>query len=62
MIISVEELLQRYEKGERDFAGAELWRVKLEDAELPGINLSKANLHGADLNRANHCHNPANHS
>ncbi|MGV0102455.1 Pentapeptide repeat-containing protein [Nostoc sp. DSM 114160] len=44
MRITVEELLQRYAAGERDFIG-----VDLRDAELRGINLSRANLSGADL-------------
>ncbi|MEH2207481.1 MAG: pentapeptide repeat-containing protein [Nostoc sp.] len=42
MRITVEELLQRYAAGERDFIG-----VDLRDAELRGINLSRANLSGA---------------
>src|SRR5574343_307835 len=53
-----EELLTKYEKGERDFreanlADASLYRANLVDANLVDANLYRANLVGANLYRAN---------
>ena len=41
------DVLKRYEKGERDFSGADL-----ENADLKGVYLFKADLSGADLRGA----------
>lgn len=45
------ELIRRYEKGERNFSGVNLSKVKLIGAYLPGINLWGADLTGANLAR-----------
>ncbi len=45
---TVQDLLERYEAGERNFA-----RIQLRQADLRGINLSGANLEQADLRGAN---------
>lgn len=47
--LSVEELLNRHEAGERDFSGALLRGVDLSAAKLGGINLSGADLRDANL-------------
>ncbi|MBW4519558.1 MAG: pentapeptide repeat-containing protein [Scytolyngbya sp. HA4215-MV1] len=54
----VQDLLERYQQGERDFAhvdlsGASLSGVNLRDVDLTGANLTGANLSWAFLNRAN---------
>jgi hypothetical protein len=46
------ELLERYEQGERDLQGLDLSRVSLRGANLSGANLSGANLAKADLAHA----------
>jgi uncharacterized protein YjbI with pentapeptide repeats len=61
--MTVQELLERYERGERDFRGANLigaglFGVNLSRADLSRAKLSRANLRGANLtgsclNRAN---------
>ena len=53
-----EELLARYEAGERDFSGISLRGLDFSDCDLSGINLSNADLEstdweGANLSRAN---------
>jgi uncharacterized protein YjbI with pentapeptide repeats len=55
--MQVRELLERYQKGERDFAhvdlsGASLSGVNLRDINLTGANLTEANLSWAFLSRA----------
>lgn len=55
--MQVQELLEQYQKGERDFAhidlsGAYLSGVNLRDADLTGANLTEANLSWAFLSRA----------
>jgi hypothetical protein len=52
------ELLERYEKGERNFEDAnlrraDLWCADLEGADLEGADLEGADLRCADLRRAN---------
>lgn len=47
MRITVEELLQRYAAGERDFRRVNLERMDLSGINLPGINLDRADLTGA---------------
>ncbi|MBV6627419.1 MAG: pentapeptide repeat-containing protein [Rivularia sp. (in: Bacteria)] len=62
--MTAEELLEQYEKGERDFSGVDLTKASLEECRLNGINFSQAilrqvsmafvelvnvNLEGADL-------------
>jgi TIR domain/Pentapeptide repeats (8 copies) len=49
---SASELIGRYTKGERYFAGAQLERAKLCGARLWQVNLSHANLQGADFSDA----------
>jgi uncharacterized protein YjbI with pentapeptide repeats len=64
MVMTAEELLERYEKGERDFSGVDLTKASFEECMLDGANLSQAilrqvsmafvellnvNLEGADL-------------
>ena len=54
--MQVQDLLERYQKGERDFAhanlsGASLSGVNLRDADLTGANLTGANLSWAFLSR-----------
>jgi uncharacterized protein YjbI with pentapeptide repeats len=56
--MQVQDLLERYQKGERDFAhvdlsGASLSGVNLRDINFTGANLAGANLSWAFLNRAN---------
>lgn len=53
MVMTAEELLERYEKGERDFSGIRLRGAFLNNAELAEINLSGADLNGADFCRTN---------
>lgn len=48
-IMTVEELLERYAAGERDFSGVDLSDVNLSGADLLHINLSGANLSRANL-------------
>ncbi len=43
MRITVEELLQRYAAGERDFSSTTLKRIDLSGANLPPPNLQLAN-------------------
>lgn len=45
--MEVSELLNNYEKGHRDFTGADLSGANLSGAILIGVNLSRANLSGA---------------
>ena len=47
--ITIEELLERYARGEKDFVDISL----PHKADLTGINLAGANLKGAKLNRSN---------
>ena len=59
----VKELLTRYEAGERDFAGLDLYKAnlrgdnlsgaKLSEADLGEAHLSEADLRGANLSGAN---------
>lgn len=55
--ISAEELLVRYDAGERNFAGVEVirnhWCIDLEGLDFRGINLRGANLKDANLTGAN---------
>jgi hypothetical protein len=51
--MTAEELLARYEAGERDFTGVDLSGVNLNGANLSGINLGYANLSRASLFEAN---------
>jgi len=56
--MQVQDLLERYQRGERDFAhidisGASLSGVNLRDADLTGANLTEATLGWAFLNGAN---------
>lgn len=56
--MQVQDLLERYQKGERDFSqvdlsGARLSGVNLRDVNLTGANLAEANLSWAFLSRAN---------
>lgn len=56
--MEIEELLNKYERGERDFGAinlceANLSGVNLSGANLSGSNLSVANLSGANLHLAN---------
>lgn len=56
--MQVQDLLERYQKGERDFShvdlsGASLSGVNLRDADLTGSNLTGANLSWAFLSRTN---------
>jgi uncharacterized protein YjbI with pentapeptide repeats len=50
--MDAEELVRRYEAGERDFRGEELPRANLIRAHIPRINLSGAYLYGANLSGA----------
>ncbi len=55
--MKVQELLDAYAKGERDFRdknlqGADLWGADLRGANLQGANLRGANLQGANLQGA----------
>ena len=49
---SAKELLERYEKGARQFAGAELINADLSGAKLSGAKLFGAFLRGAELRNA----------
>lgn len=51
--MTAEELLKRYEAGERDFRGVNLSEEILLWADLRGANLSGANLRRANFNWAN---------
>jgi len=51
--MTAEELLKRYEAGERDFRGVNLSEEILLWADLHGANLSGANLRGVNFNWAN---------
>lgn len=61
--MDAEDIKRRYAAGERYFLSAQLSKVKLIDAYLPGINLwgadlsqsnlAKSKLWGADLSRSN---------
>ncbi len=51
--MNVEELLNRYTAGERDFTGVDLSEGNLRGANLSGVNLSQANLSVANLSGAN---------
>jgi uncharacterized protein YjbI with pentapeptide repeats len=48
-VMTAEELLRRYEAGERDFSGVDLYGITLEEVELPDIRLNGANLYGVTL-------------
>jgi uncharacterized protein YjbI with pentapeptide repeats len=50
--VDVQELVSRYQAGERDFSGACLRGVELPDIDLRGAKLSGADLHGTNLSRA----------
>ena len=57
-VSSVEELLEKYAAGERDFRnstlrGADLTKAKLSFINLRGSDLLEADLRGANLRRAN---------
>jgi uncharacterized protein YjbI with pentapeptide repeats len=47
--MTAEELLQRYQSGERDFRGIKIKGIFLRDECLRGIDLSYADLRGASL-------------
>jgi len=49
---SAQELLERYNAGERNFAGAQLSEAQLAGAQLAGASLAGANLDSADLRGA----------
>lgn len=51
--ISTEELIQRYESGERNFCDIGLTRLDLSNVNLAGVNLAGAKLRGANLTGAN---------
>ena len=51
--MNTQELLKRYNNGERDFSGANLRGASLRDANLRGANLCCADLCWADLRGAN---------
>ena len=53
MRITVEELLQRYATGQRDFSGVDLSETHLEEVCLEEINLEGANLKGTLFFRSN---------
>ena len=50
--MTAEELLAKYQAGERDFRGANLHGADLSGANLHGADLRKADLRGADLSKA----------
>lgn len=50
---NAQELLERYQRGERYFAGVALEGANLKDADLKGANLFDANLEDTDLEGAN---------
>jgi hypothetical protein len=47
------EVIEKYQKGERDFRRANLYGANLYGANLYGANLERANLYGANLYGAN---------
>ena len=47
--MDAQELIQRYNGGERDFSVTQLFGATLRGAELSGADLSGANLKGANL-------------
>ncbi len=51
--MEVEELLNQYAAGERNFAGVNLTEAKLSGVNLSGANLSRANLSVANFSGAN---------
>ena len=51
--MNVEELLEKYAAGVRDFTGIDLSEANLSSAKLSGVNLSRANLSVANLSGAN---------
>jgi hypothetical protein len=51
--VKSQELIRRYQKGDRNFAGADLRLADLESADLRQVDLSGADLNGANLKRAN---------
>jgi hypothetical protein len=53
VVMTAEELLERYASGERDFSGVDLREARLSRADLSEINLSGADLIGANLTGAN---------
>ncbi|MCA1991268.1 MAG: pentapeptide repeat-containing protein, partial [Coleofasciculus sp. S288] len=50
--MNVDELLEQYTAGRRDFREAILRDIDLEQAQLPGINLISADLREANLRKA----------
>lgn len=50
---AVNELLRKYEAGERDFAGIDLSFTDLSHLNLKGVNFSRAILEGVNLSRTN---------
>ncbi|MGK4005980.1 toll/interleukin-1 receptor domain-containing protein [Sorangium sp. So ce1036] len=54
-VANAEELLARYDAGERFFPFADLQGADLQGKRLEDINLQEANLQGASLQRANLC-------
>ncbi|MEG4502772.1 pentapeptide repeat-containing protein [Microcoleus sp. F6_B4] len=52
-VITAEEILQRYNKKERNFTGVNLAGVNLSRRVLSQVNLSRANLSGAELSETN---------
>jgi uncharacterized protein YjbI with pentapeptide repeats len=53
VVMTAEELLERYAAGERDFSGVDLSGVNLEEVCLEDINLEGADLRGTLFFRAN---------
>jgi uncharacterized protein YjbI with pentapeptide repeats len=53
MVITTEELLNRYRQGERDFSALKLCGLDLSYLNFQGINLSKSDLRGANLSHTN---------
>ena len=51
--MDVEELLQRYASGQREFREVDLSCEELIDVDLNGINLSYSDLTGTDVSGAN---------
>lgn len=51
--MQIEQLLSRYQSGERDFSKIDLSGVDLSNVDLSGSDLSLANLKAANLSRAN---------
>jgi uncharacterized protein YjbI with pentapeptide repeats len=50
--MGAQELIDKYDTGEREFHGADLRGAILYEVNLAGANLSGANLSGVDLKRA----------